>query len=109
MSFAFSNVRIFPQLQTRLSLMLLGVSDVKHSVNISSENMNLSINEAEISDLNSLIDLLFKISNMFPDDLNAKLELSFSSELKIDDDLVDTINQLTSLGDVLEFKSKLKK
>jgi len=109
MSFAFSNVRIFPQLQTRLSLMLLGVSDVKHSVNISSENMNLSINEAEISDLNSLIDILFKISNMFPDDLNAKLELSFSSELKIDDDLVDTINQLTSLGDVLEFKSKLKK
>ena len=71
--------------------------------------MNLSINEAEISDLNSLIDILFKISNMFPDDLNAKLELSFSSELKIDDDLVDTINQLTSLSDVLEFKSKLKK
>lgn len=109
MGFTFSNVRVFPQLQTKLSLILLGISDVKHSVNISSEKMSLTINEADISDLNSLMEILFKISNMFADDLKAHLELSFGSELKIDDDLVDNFVQLKALGDVLKFNSKLKK
>ncbi|MFZ3169095.1 MAG: hypothetical protein WA130_15890, partial [Candidatus Methanoperedens sp.] len=109
MGFTFSNVRVFPQLQNKLSLILLGISDVKHSVNISSEKMSLTINETEISDLNSLMEILFKISNMFADNLKAHLELSFGSELKIDDDLVDNFGQLKALGDVLVFNSKLKK
>jgi hypothetical protein len=46
---------------------------------------------------------------MFADDLKAHLELSFGSELKIDDDLVDNFGQLKALGDVLVFNSKLKK
>lgn len=109
MGFTFSNVRVFPQLQNKLSLILLGISDVKHSVNISSEKMSLTINEADISDLNSLMEILFKISNMFADDLKAHLELSFGSELKIDDDLVGNFVQLIKLSDDLKFNSKLKK
>jgi len=90
-------------------LILLGISNVKLSVNISSEKMNLTIKEANILDLNRLIEILFKISNMFVDDFKAHFELSFGSELKIDDDMMDYFFQLKALCDVLKFKLEIEK
>lgn len=107
MGFNFSDQRIFSQLQTKLGLILLGVTGVKHSVSVKSKNLNLSISETEVSDLNALMDVLSKISTMFSDELNVNINLSFRDDFRIDDDIVDIINQLNPLRNELIFSSKL--
>ena len=61
----FSDTHLFRQLQDKLSLMLLGVSGVRFSVAIKSKQMDLIIQDSNIQDVASLMDILFKISDMF--------------------------------------------
>ena len=105
----FSDTHLFRQLQDKLSLMLLGVSGVRFSVAIKSKQMDLIIQDSNIQDVASLMDILFKISDMFNENLNTSLSVRFEEEIKIDEDIASTVSDFGSLREALEFKAELEK
>lgn len=107
--FNFNGALLFPQLQNKLSLMLLGISNVKFSVTIKSDQMTLNIHDSGIQDVTSLMDALFKISNMFNDNLNTSISLRFEEEMEIDEDFASTIFEFSNLRDELIFRSEIEK
>jgi len=89
--------------------MLLGISNVKFSVTIKSDQMTLNIHDSGIQDVTSLMDALFKISNMFNDNLNTSISLRFEEEMEIDEDFASTIFEFSNLRDELIFRSEIEK
>jgi len=109
MQFGFANVRVFPQLQSKISLLLLGIPGVKFSIDLSSEILNLSIKQTEITDFSNLMDVLFRISNMFAIGLDVLFNIKNEEEMKVDDDIARIFSELSLLGEDLKFNIKMEK
>jgi hypothetical protein len=105
----FSDTHLFRQMHDKLSMMLLGVSGVKFSVVINSKQMDLSIQDSSIQDVASLMEILFKISDMFNENLNTSLSVRFEEDIKIDEDIASTVSDFSSLKEALKFKAELEK
>lgn len=107
MQFSFGNPRVFNSLQSPLSTMLLGIRDVYLSVDAKSRIMGLDIRDAPLSDVNAAMDILYKISSMFNQDLNVSVTIRFGSETQIDEDLIESAKEIPVLEGELEFAAKL--
>jgi len=105
----FENVNIFNNIRSKLPILLLGISNIKFSIIVKSSKVNLIIDETEISDINEFMDVIYKISKMFKENLNVSLELICDEEFKIDSDISETIGDLSPLGDEIDFKAEIEK
>lgn len=103
-NFKFELPVIFSQIESKLNIMLLGKSNIKAVTRITSNKLNLSIDETDISDLNKLTNALYKVSELFPDDLKVFLKLLFYDEFEISDDAVEDIESLQPLSGQVEFE-----
>lgn len=105
----FENIRLFQQIQSNLSIMLLGQSNIIFNINIHSKTLDVNIAEAENKDINSMMEPLFKLSSMFNKELVVSIFMNFTKDTKLDQDLIESIQELSAIKSELTFKAYLEK
>ena len=72
---SFTNARLFNQVKSTFSMMLLGQSGVLFTISLHSSQMDLKIRDSEIKDINATIDVLSKLAGQFGEGLE-RLDLN---------------------------------
>lgn len=103
-NFKFSSPVIFSQIENKVSIMLLGKSNVKSVARISSDKLKLSFEESEVRDLNKLTSALSKICELFPENLNVNFKLMFYDDFEISEESIDDFTGLKPLSDQIDFE-----
>ena len=113
----FTNARLFNQVKSTFSMMLLGQSGVLFNLSVHSAQMDLKIHDSEIKDINATIDLLSKLAAQFNEDLSVSIAMKFQKPAKVDQDLTDTIGEFSAIknrtflqcscGEITAWKSRI--
>jgi hypothetical protein len=109
LNIGFTNTRLFNQVKSTFSMMMLGQSSVLFTLSIHSVKMDLKISNSEIKDINATIDLLSKLAGQFNDNLNVSLAMKFQKPAKVDKDLTDTIGEFSTIKSELTFNVLVEK
>jgi len=105
----FTNVRLFNQIKSTFSMMLLGQSGIRFNLSLHSAQMDLKIHDSEIKDINATIDILSKLAAQFDGDLSATIAMKFSKPAKLDQDLIESIQEFSPIKSELSFNALLEK
>jgi len=105
----FTNARLFNQVKSTFSMMLLGQSGVLFNLSVHSAQMDLKIHNSEIKDINVTIDLLSKLAAQFNEDLSVSIAMKFQKPAKVDQDLTDTIGEFHAIKTELSFNALVEK
>jgi len=105
----FTNIRLFQQVQSTLSMMLLGLSGIFFTFKIHSQNLDLRIENTEIKDINATMDVLFKLASQFSGDLSVSILMQFTKDIKLDTDLIESIGELMSIKSEISFNAFVEK
>jgi hypothetical protein len=106
---SFTNARLFNQVKSTFSMMLLGQSGILFNLSVHSAQMDLKIHDSEIKDINAIIDLLSKLAGQFNEDLSVSLAIKFSKPAKVDQDLTDSIGEFSAIKTELSFNALVEK
>ena len=106
---SFTNARLFNQVKSTFSMMLLGQTGVLFTISLHSTQMELKIRDSEIKDINATVDLLSKLAAQFPEDLSVSISMKFTNPAKIDQDLADSINEFSTIKSELSFNALVEK
>ena len=106
---SFTNARLFNQVKSTFSMMLLGQSGVLFNLSVHSAQMDLKIHDSEIKDINATIDLLSKLAGQFNEDLSVSLAMKFQKPAKVDQDLTDSIGEFSAIKTELSFNALVEK
>jgi len=106
---SFTNARLFNQVKSTFSMMLLGQSGVLFTISLHSSQMDLKIRDSEIKDINATIDVLSKLAGQFGEDLSVSISMKFTKPAKIDQDLAESINEFSTIKSELSFNALVEK
>jgi hypothetical protein len=109
LNIGFTNVRLFNQIKSTFSMMLLGQSGIRFNLSLHSAQMDLKIHDSEIKDINATIDILSKLAAQFDGDLSATIAMKFSKPAKLDPDLIESIQEFSPVKSELSFNAFLEK
>jgi hypothetical protein len=105
----FNNVRLFNQVKSTFSMMLLGQSGVLFNLSLHSTQIDLNIHDSEIKDINAIIDILSKLASQFNDDLSVTIAMKFSKPTKLEPDLIESIGEFSPIKSELSFNALVEK
>lgn len=106
---SFTNARLFNQVKSTFSMMLLGQSGVLFTISLHSSQMDLKIRDSEIKDINATIDVLTKLAGQFGEGLSVSISMKFTKPAKIDQDLAESINEFSTIKSELSFNALVEK
>jgi hypothetical protein len=90
-------------------MMLLGQSGVFFNLSLHSTQMDLTIHDSEIKDINAIIDILSKLASQFNDDLSVTIAMKFSKPTKLEQDLIESIGEFSAIKSELSFNALVEK
>jgi hypothetical protein len=105
----FENIRFFQLVQSNLSMMLLGQSGIYFNIKIHGQTLDLKIVDAEIADINAVMEPMSKLSSLFSKDLVVSIVMNFTKDTELDQDLIDSIKELSTIKSELTFSAYLEK
>lgn len=106
---SFTNARLFNQVKSTFSMMLLGQSGVLFTISLHSSQLDLKIRDSEIKDINATIDVLSRLVGQFGEGLSVSISMKFTKPAKIDQDLAESINEFSTIKSELTFKALVEK
>jgi hypothetical protein len=106
---SFTNARLFNQVKSTFSMMLLGQSGVLFTISLHSSQMDIKIRDSEIKDINATIDVLTKLAGQFGEGLSVSISMKFTKPAKIDQDLAESINEFNTIKSELSFNALVEK
>jgi hypothetical protein len=106
---SFTNARLFNQVKSTFSMMLLGQSGVLFNLSVHSTQMDLKIHDSEIKDINATVDLLSKLASQFNGNMSVSLAMKFQKPAKVDQDLTDSIGEFSTIKSELSFNALVEK
>lgn len=106
---SFTNTRLFNQIKSTFSMMLLGQSGVLFTISLHSSQMDLKIRDSEIKDINATIDVLSKLAGQFGEGMSVSISMKFTKPAKIDQDLTESINEFSTIKSELTFNARVEK
>ena len=109
MDVSFTNARLFNQVKSTFSMLLLGQSGILFNLSVHSAQMDLKIHDSEIKDINATIDLLSKLSMQFNENLSVSIAMKFQKPAKVDKDLTESIGEFTAIKTELSFNALVEK
>jgi hypothetical protein len=109
MNVSFTKARLFNQVKSTFSMMLLGQSGVLFNLSVHSTQMDLKIHDSEIKDINATVDLLSKLASQFNGNLSVSLAMKFQKPAKVDQDLTDSIGEFSTIKTELSFNALVEK
>jgi predicted AAA+ superfamily ATPase len=105
----FKNLRLFQIIKGDLSMMLLGQSGITFNIKIRGQSLDIKITDAEIKDINATMEPLSKLSSLFSKDLSVSIGMHFTKDTKLDQDLIESIKELSTVKSELTFNAHLEK
>jgi len=109
LNFKLKNSQSLQSIGTKLTLLTIGVTDLKVSAQMKGENMELRINNAEIRDMSKLTDVLHELSNIVQQPVEVGIDLKYENGFELSEDEVETLRSFEIFKGEMSFKAKLRK
>ena len=109
LTFKLKNSQSLQSIGTKLTLLTIGVTDLKVSAQMKGENMELRINNAEIRDMSKLTDVLHELSNIVQQPVEVGIDLKYENGFELSEDEVETLRSFEIFKGEMSFKAKLRK
>lgn len=78
-------------------------------IKIRGQSLDIKITDAEIKDINATMEPLSKLSSLFSKDLSVSIGMHFTKDTKLDQDLIESIKELSTVKSELTFNAHLEK